>query len=323
MVVVLTTNLAPTGAVLKGMSMEDSNTTFTSDTSADEDWTSGDEDDSDGYSSSSDWSEMDYDSEESESDEHNMVLAEQIINNSSPGLSAMHTRLQKRSYEGKMGSDSAPPSSMAVPACLQARIAKADSILGLSIEPTKTDAKSLQNITSPQEYFAQLMSSSSIPSKLPALSLEGYFVTTTEEHIQAYDMAKLTAVRNEDVDSLRQMHSDGAMMQCCNRFGESIVHSVCRRGATSCLKFLIEEAGVSVKVIDDYGRTPFHDACWTAQPNFELIEILLRYCPGLLLIADKRGSSPLEYVRQEHHAAWIVFLSKHQDKFTKHALFSI
>merc|ERR1712154_754735 len=89
---------------------------------------------------------------------------------------------------------------------------------------------------------------------------------------------------------------------------ESVVHTACRRGAAEVLRFFMDEAGVSVRVKCDCGRTPLHDACWTHRPNFELIKMLITECPDLLIITDNRNFTPLQYVRQEQYPEWRAFL---------------
>ena len=78
------------------------------------------------------------------------------------------------------------------------------------------------------------------------------------------------------------------------------------------VRFLLDE-GVSVRLRDDYGRTPLHDALWTQEPEFDLVELLVRVCPDLLLITDKRGFTPLSYVRRDHWIPWCQFLDDHKD----------
>jgi len=80
------------------------------------------------------------------------------------------------------------------------------------------------------------------------------------------------------------------------------------------LRALIE-AQSSVQVTDDFGRTPLHDACWTATPNFDTIRLLLDKDPWLPCILDCRGTAPLGYVRKAHWALWIGFLGAIADRY--------
>ena len=107
---------------------------------------------------------------------------------------------------------------------------------------------------------------------------------------------------------MRLLLKTGLNPNACNKFGESIIHAVCRRGDHAALSVLLEYKA-SVCVSDDFGRTPLHDACWTSEPNFDLITMLLDQDPWLLCLSDCRGSTPLSYVRRNHWALWIGFLS--------------
>ena len=147
----------------------------------------------------------------------------------------------------------------------------------------------------------------------PTLSVDNFFIQHTEEQIKSYDVQVIQAMRSQDIDQLRNMHKAGRQLQCANKFGESLIHMACRRGFVDVVRFLVDEAGVSVRVRDDYGRTALHDACWTSEPNEELVEYLIRQCPELLLMSDKRGSAPFEYVRREHWGRWLKFVQENEE----------
>jgi ankyrin repeat protein len=169
-------------------------------------------------------------------------------------------------------------------------------------------------VRNPQELFSVYLENKGIKADaISALELNGFFMQMTDENISGYDMPKAVAIRTEDIEDLRRMLREGQTLQVCNRFGESVVHSACRRSLARILQFLLQEAKVSVKVVDDYGRTPMHDACWTNRPNFDVVKILLSACPDLLLLADKRGFTPLQYVRKDLWGEWCQFLEDNKD----------
>ena len=58
----------------------------------------------------------------------------------------------------------------------------------------------------------------------------------------------------------------------------------------------MNEAKVSIRVRDEGGRTPLHDAAWTDRPNFDLVKIILKDSPELMFVKDDRRYSPLSYV---------------------------
>ena len=138
--------------------------------------------------------------------------------------------------------------------------------------------------------------------------MKDFFLQFTEEHIAAYDQEVVSAIRSHNIPLLRELHRNGKSLQCANRYGESLVHMACRRGHTEVVRFLIKEANVTLRVKDDYGRTPLHDACWNAEPNFELMDLLMEHEADLLLVEDSRGHFPFSYARRNHWKPWSEFL---------------
>jgi hypothetical protein len=142
-----------------------------------------------------------------------------------------------------------------------------------------------------------------------AATLPDFFLEVTDKQIEAYSTELVKAIRDRNIPLLREMHASGKTLQCSNRFGESLLHMACRRGYTDVVRFLIEEADVTLRVKDDFGRTPLHDACWSANPNFDLMELIIEHDPDLLLIEDVRGHSPFSYARKSHWKDWSRFLT--------------
>ena len=168
--------------------------------------------------------------------------------------------------------------------------------------------------TTPKEIVMQALKCRGISSNgmKSAFDMPGDFFV---ESCDNYDQEAVNAIRSNDIDALRKLHSIGTNLQCANKFGESLIHLACRRSNLDVVSFLINEAGVSLRVRDDYGRTPFHDACWRGELDVELIDMLLDHEPKLLMLNDKRGHSPLDYTRREHWVKLIPFLSDRADKF--------
>ena len=162
--------------------------------------------------------------------------------------------------------------------------------------------------TNPDNFLQSLLQRQNMTYKtVPSMSLTGFFTKPTEP----YDLDLIQAVRNGDLDSLRLKAELGQAMQCANTFGHTLIHTAARRGATEIVRFFLTEANnVSPKVVCDMGRTPLHDACWTAKPNFEIIELLLDASPDLLFITDKRGYTPMAYVPKENWCQWCIFLEQ-------------
>jgi ankyrin repeat protein len=164
--------------------------------------------------------------------------------------------------------------------------------------------------TEPTEFVVEVFKQNGFSEDYVRSNANSKFVTPTPEMVQAYTMEATKAVRDNDLDKLRELHDSGVVLECCNRFGDSLVHIACRRGHTRMVKFLVEEVKASVHFVDDLKRTPLHDACWTAEPNFEIVDLLLRVAPELILCADKRGDTPFNYARKIHWKQWARFLSE-------------
>lgn len=184
----------------------------------------------------------------------------------------------------------------------------------LSKNPTSQSVSPFAN-TNPDTHLRTILKELGVcPVKThSALDLKDFFHETTEENITSYGTDVIAAVCQEDIATLRKMQLEGRLLQCCNRFGESIVHMACRRGAEKVVRFLLEEAGVDYRLRDDYGRTPLHDACWTREPEIDLVKMLITRCPDLLLVTDKRGFTPLSYARKDHWGIWCEFLELNRD----------
>jgi hypothetical protein len=166
--------------------------------------------------------------------------------------------------------------------------------------PRATLQQSLMNLLVVQGVNAKILRFDTVKS---------YFEEPQEFEIEAYGFEALEAVRKRDMEKLKQFHTEGRPLKCSNRFGESILHLACRKGFADVVDFLINTAQVPVWIKDDFGRNPLHDACWTVEPNFELMDILIGKAPDLLLISDARGHTPLSYVRREHWDMWINYLN--------------
>merc|ERR1711935_1185906 len=140
------------------------------------------------------------------------------------------------------------------------------------------------------------------------------FSEPTEEMLSSYDSELLATVRKNNMEKLREIHSEKKLVNSSNKFGESLLHLSCRRSFTEMARFLIHDVKVDLNIRDDYFRTPFHDACWTPDPNFELVELLIKEVPEHLLLEDVRGFTPFDYVRNDHWKLWLRFLWERRDQ---------
>lgn len=142
-----------------------------------------------------------------------------------------------------------------------------------------------------------------------AKTLENFFVKVTDEQVAAYTITVVSACRSNDLDALKKLHSeDGQMMNCFNRFGESLLTMACRRGFEDIVDYLLHLPDVDVRISDDSGRTVLHDACWNPSPQLKICKWIMARDPALFFIADNRGCTPFEYARPEHWGVWRQFL---------------
>jgi len=141
-----------------------------------------------------------------------------------------------------------------------------------------------------------------------------YYNKPTALQQASYDLHLIQLVRSGQVEQFRAIFNSGISPNPCNAFGESLLHLICRRGEPESLQVMVD-AGCTIQVADDYGRTPLHDACWAARPCFELVEMILDVDVRFFHMTDCRGALPLSYVRKEHWAAWVEFLASRKDKY--------
>lgn len=179
----------------------------------------------------------------------------------------------------------------------------------------KVDSLNLPNpLISPHDYLKKLLISRGYSTKHYCSLEGGYYCRPTPLQCASYGISVVNAVRTSNLNLFKNLLSAGISRNPCNKFGESILHMVCRRGDHDLLKLLLDQ-GSTIQVSDDFGRTPLHDACWTVKPNFKSIEMLLERDVRLLHIVDCRGSPPLEYVKKESWGEWIQFFDRKKEVF--------
>lgn len=142
-----------------------------------------------------------------------------------------------------------------------------------------------------------------------AMEMKDFFIALTPTSLQAYELSLVRAIRNEDLIFLQDWSNHGRSLWAGNAYGETILHAAARRGATTTVQFLLQQK-VPIRVCCDYGRTVLHDACWTPEPVWDCLTLLLDKCPDLLYIKDRRGFTPLQYVPTKHWSQWCQFLQE-------------
>jgi Ankyrin repeats (3 copies) len=191
----------------------------------------------------------------------------------------------------------------------------------MSVLPDRLLKTDTFNQQSPQCVLESIFTSRGMNSTTYSYDqLEGFFVAARDEEIKAWDFDVLRAIRDGDVEKLRDFHESGRPLKCSNKFGESLLHLACRKGLVAVVDFLINEVGVPVQVVDDMGRTALHDAFWTPEPNPEVVDLIVEKCADLLFVKDKRGHIPLNYARQAHWGKWSEYLMSRSEIISQGSL---
>jgi hypothetical protein len=215
---------------------------------------------------------------------------------------------QKKRYSGTVGNMGSLDASeeLWVPKTVQANI----------VQPTvETSSSTKKQFANPQEYLDHELAARGYSIKRFSSLQSAYHCPPNPLQLACFGNHVNTAVRQEDPQLLRDLLKVGLSPNACNKFGESIVHSVCRRGEAQKLQILLDH-NCSIQVSDDYGRTPLHDACWQSDnPNFDVVRILLAIDRDLMFLTDIRGSTPFTYVKKDNHQAWMDFLQQELDHY--------
>lgn len=167
----------------------------------------------------------------------------------------------------------------------------------------------------PDSFLIKLLSTRGYDcSAIPTLPQSRKRQVPTEKQTTDYDNELVWAIRYSHLEKLKGLAKIGRCMNACNRFSESIIHMACRRSDFQVVQYVLQN-GADLSVVDDFGRTPLHDACWSSEPRFDVATLLLDYDPQLLLKVDVRGCSPLKYVREEHWLHWCAFLFYQKERY--------
>jgi len=166
----------------------------------------------------------------------------------------------------------------------------------------------------PDQFLKRILNSRGYSTDMMPAMASPYRQTPTNKQMQDYDSELVGAVRSSDLTKLKSLRDIGRSMTACNRFGESIVHMACRRADFEVVDYLLENAGGEWGV-DDFGRTPLHDACWRPEPRFDIVTCVLDKNLHLLRVLDVRGANPLNYVREEHWTQWCAYLFHQKERY--------
>ena len=180
-------------------------------------------------------------------------------------------------------------------------------LLGTTMHPKRgmlTDKTNLENNSNATESPSDF-----VRAAMPSAKRQRVKARFDQEWMDRYDCETVSAIRSNDISTLRSLLEEGKSFDACNSNGETVLHLACRRGNLETVKFLIHEAQVQVDVQDGMGRTALHDACWRPTPDTEILKAVMNVLPPeVLLIEDERGHLCFDYCRKDHRELWVGFL---------------
>lgn len=141
-----------------------------------------------------------------------------------------------------------------------------------------------------------------------------------EAALLSYSSGLLQAAQDGNVDEVEKILTNDPNLcaQASNRFGVTALHKVCSRStSTRSLADMVRSLiahGANVRSFDDLGRSPMFDACWSVDPDFAVVDILLAQYPQAFFDCDTRKHCPLDFIPQTAHIVWISYLTANRNK---------
>ena len=167
---------------------------------------------------------------------------------------------------------------------------------------------------SPQKFLDDLLSSRGYSTDRYTATERRYKTKPSQLQLVSYGTDILDAIRKTNVSRLSALLRSGVSPNPCNKFGECILSMSCKRSTPDLVRAQIE-AGASVRVADDFGRTPLHHAAWAGTPNFDIVGMLLDKDKSMLRVKDRGGRTPLEYLIPAKWEAWTNFLIRWKEVY--------
>ena len=170
-------------------------------------------------------------------------------------------------------------------------------------------------VESPQDCLDRILSLQGYGGMNRVTAEEAQYETSPSPlQLASFGTELVKAVHTSDTDRLSELLETGLSPNPCNKFRDSIVDLVCKRANSEVFRCLVEH-GCDLRVCDGFGRTPLHHCCWASEFSPEIAETILRIDCQQLFIEDKRGQTPLEYVRADQASDWVEFLEDNRERF--------
>ena len=117
---------------------------------------------------------------------------------------------------------------------------------------------------SPQQYLDGMMRNRGYSIEYIKTLDTAYRSRPTPLQKASYHLHLVKLVKSCSPSALYEIISTGLSPNPCNTYGESLLHTVCRYNKASHLQVMLEHCGTDLKVCDDLGRLPLHDAWYVA-----------------------------------------------------------
>jgi hypothetical protein len=173
--------------------------------------------------------------------------------------------------------------------------------------PKPKRLKHLQPSISPQALLETLVAERGSSYKRISADDAEYDAVPSALQLASFGTKLVKAVHTSDIEKLRSLLACGLSPNPCNQFRDSILDLVCKRANHTVFEVLLE-MGADLQVVDAFGRTPLHHACWASEFCAPIVNMILQRDPAQLCIEDKHGQTPLEYVRADLNDQWVEFL---------------
>jgi hypothetical protein len=169
---------------------------------------------------------------------------------------------------------------------------------------------------SPQDYLNAIWKERGYDQQLQRISSKtaGYSKKATPLQLASFGSEVVKACNTDNAEVLSLLLDCGLSPNPTNKFGDTLLHLVCKRANERVLQCLIQH-GCDLQVADSFGRTPLHHVAWSGTFSSKNAKTLLDADVCQILVEDQHHKCPLEYVRTEDWPKWIDFLRQHVDEY--------
>jgi hypothetical protein len=181
-------------------------------------------------------------------------------------------------------------------------------------QPTKK--QKCDDINTPQGYLHLQKLLQNQGHSLPRIKSSDteYKTVPSELQLASFGSDLVRAIHTSDVSLLSALLGCGLSPNPCNQCGDGILGMVCKKANLPIFQCLLDH-GCDLSVVDGFGRTPLHHCCWANTFCKPMVEAILERDPIQLLIEDKHGKTPLEYLGSNIVCDWKSFLDSSVSKY--------